>query len=159
MLWSALLKLALIASAANFGLGLGLAVTDGDSQRVLASGPAALRPPVRHDFTISEAILQAVEQFPDPVDAYLSLRPEAAKQLAEPRLIHVMGSEEPEWMTVGDKMRLRRKSKKFMDVTEYQDMYSEQVGALAGQASTSTLCLHSMSAAFVTYTGVQSCRR
>lgn len=38
-------------------------------------------------------------------------------------------------MTIGDKMRLRRKGKKFMDVTDYNDMYKEQVNALSGKAS------------------------
>lgn len=93
---------------------------------------------VHHDFTTEEAkqrILRTVESYPDPVDAYIALHPDSAAALAEPRLLHVIGEDEPEWMTVGAKMRLRRQGKKFMDVTDYHDMYKEQVGALSGKAS------------------------
>lgn len=155
MLRSALLPLALLLSAADLSLS---AATDPDAQKVLASEPGstAKAVPVRHDFTVSEAILQAVEGFADPVDAYLSLRPKAAAQMAEPRLIHVMGTEEPEWMTVGDKMRLRRRGLKFMDVTEYQDLYTTQVEALAGQASMS--CFPLRNDVLLLTQGVQTCQ-
>ncbi|KAH6638675.1 peptidase family M28 [Truncatella angustata] len=87
-------------------------------------------------------LLQVVQAHKDPVDAYLALRPEAAEELAEPRLLHVLGEPEPKWMTNGDKMRLRRKEHKFMDVTDYQDMYTEQLGALSGKAKLPDLRHH-----------------
>lgn len=96
-------------------------------------------PTTYHDYSTAEAhehLLQTIKAHPDPVDAYLALQPEAAAQLAEPRLLHVIGEQTPQWLTVGDKMRLRRKGKKFMDVTNYQDVYEQQqVDALAGRAS------------------------
>lgn len=77
-------------------------------------------------------ILQAHE---DPVDAFLAYKPDAAAFLAQARLIHINGEPEPRWLTEGDKMRLRRRGKKFMDVTDFQDGYAEQLGAYSGKAS------------------------
>lgn len=132
---SSITKLMLLLGAAGAVVS---AETPG-AQAVLApSDQTPKHPGDHHDYVTEEAqqqILQTVKAHLDPVDAYLALRPEAAAELAERRLLHVSGEQEPEWMTVGDKMRLRRKGKKFMDVTDYQDVYAEQVGALAGKAS------------------------
>lgn len=136
MLRPALTNLLLLLGAAD----LAVSSRDPGAQVVFApstdtpNGPAS-----HHDYTTQKAqeqLLQTLQAHPDPVDAYLALRPDAAAELAEPRLLHVLGNQEPEWMTVGDKMRLRRKGKKFMDVTDYQDLYTEQVGAMSGRAST-----------------------
>jgi leucyl aminopeptidase len=83
--------------------------------------------------TVDNAILAALETHPDPVDALLSLRPELANELAEPRLLHVLGEDAPQWRTEGHKMRLRRKGLKFKDITDYQDLHQD-VHAWAGQA-------------------------
>ncbi|MCJ1412770.1 hypothetical protein MMC19_006868 [Ptychographa xylographoides] len=85
--------------------------------------------------TVDEAILVALRTYADPVDALLSLQPESAAALAEPRLLHVFGQEKPEWLTEGDKLRLRRAGKKFMDITSSGDFYSHKVDASsAGKA-------------------------
>ncbi|KAL7939323.1 hypothetical protein V8C35DRAFT_286322 [Trichoderma chlorosporum] len=83
---------------------------------------------------VDPAILAALEKHPDPVDAFVSLHPEAAEQLAQPRLLHVLGEPSAQWMTEGDKMRLKREGKKFTDITDHEAFYKEQVHALAGEA-------------------------
>lgn len=90
-----------------------------DSQVVLgSSSPLDYDAPVH---VVDDAILSALSTYSDPVDALVSLRPELADELAEPRLLHVFGSKAPEWMTEGDKLRLRRQGLKFKDITDYQD--------------------------------------
>jgi len=79
--------------------------------------------------TVDEAIVAALRTYADPVDALLSLQPESAAFLAEPRLLHIFGQEKPKWLTEGDKLRLRRAGKKFMDITDHEDFYSQQVDA------------------------------
>ncbi|KAK5626741.1 hypothetical protein RRF57_002456 [Xylaria bambusicola] len=74
--------------------------------------------PVR---SVDDAVLTALDTYPDPVDALVSLRPELAQELAEPRLLHVFGHDTPQWMTEGDKLRLRRKGHGFKDITDYQE--------------------------------------
>jgi leucyl aminopeptidase len=96
-----------------------------ESQQPL--GPAHPKGP--HSHAVDPAILAALEAHPDPVDAYLSLKPEAAAELAAPRLLHVAGEEAPRWMTEGDKMRLRRERKKFTDITDHEEFYAQYVGA------------------------------
>lgn len=83
---------------------------------------------------VDPAILAALAKYLDPVDAYVSLQPEAAEKLSQPRLLHVNGETHPQWLTEGDKLRLARKGKKFMDITEHDGFYKKQVGALAGKA-------------------------
>ncbi|KAH6609096.1 hypothetical protein Trco_002442 [Trichoderma cornu-damae] len=83
---------------------------------------------------VDPAILAALEKYPDPVDAFISLHPEAAEQLAQPRLLHVSDEPNAQWMTEGDKLRLKRKGKKFTDITDHEAFYKEQVNALAGKA-------------------------
>lgn len=100
-----------------------------DSQKVLGSTDSLDRNTPVH--VVDDAILAALDAHPDPVDALISLRPELADELAEPRLLHVVGNDTPRWMTEGDKLRLRRKGQKFKDITDYQ----EDVGAsFAGHA-------------------------
>jgi leucyl aminopeptidase len=83
---------------------------------------------------VDPAILAALEKYPDPVDAYVALHPEAAEQLAEPRLLRVFGESSAQWRTEGDKMRLKRQGKQFTDITGHEDFYKEQVNTLAGKA-------------------------
>lgn len=84
----------------------------------------------------NEAIVAALEAHNDPVHALIALRPDAAAEMAQPRLLQVMGQKEPEWLTEGDKLRLRREGKKFMDITDHADSYSQQTDAfVAGKAS------------------------
>ncbi|KAI1127250.1 hypothetical protein F5Y10DRAFT_198591 [Nemania abortiva] len=90
-----------------------------DSQIVLSSSDSPDRDTPVH--AVDDAILAALEAHPDPVDALVSLRPDLADELAEPRLLHVLGHGAPRWMTEGDKLRLRRKGQKFKDITDYQD--------------------------------------
>lgn len=84
---------------------------------------------------VDESILAALDAHADPVDALVSLQPELAAQLAAPRLIHVFGEAGPEWRTEGDKLHLRRQHKKFMDITDHQDLYTGSVHSTAGKAS------------------------
>lgn len=84
---------------------------------------------------VDESILAALEAYDDPIDALVSLQPELAAQMAERRLIQVFGESAPEWMTEGDKLRLRRQHKKFMDITDHQDLYTGSVNSMAGKAS------------------------
>lgn len=83
-----------------------------------------------------DTILAALAAYPDPVDAMISLRPDMAAQLAESRLIHVFGEDKPRWMKEGDKLRLRQNRKKFMDITDHQELYADGVNAWEGKAST-----------------------
>lgn len=91
------------------------------------------------EHAVDEAIWAALKAHPDPVDALVSLHPELAEKLAEPRLILVAGQLEPEWMTEGDKLRLRREKKKFRDITDHQDLYKDSVNSWAGKASKKAL--------------------
>lgn len=84
---------------------------------------------------VDETILAALNAHSDPVDALIALQPELAAQLAESRLIHVFGEEKPVWRTEGDKLRLRRQHKKFMDITDHQDLYTSNMETMAGKAS------------------------
>ncbi|KAM0812139.1 putative Peptide hydrolase [Seiridium cardinale] len=131
MLRPSIVKLLLLLGTADLAVS-----SQGSDAQVVFAASTDTPKAANHDYSTKEAqehLLRVANAHTDPVDAYLALRPEAAAELAEPRLLQVLG-EEPEWMTVGDKMRLRRKGKKFMDVTEYQDMYDEQLAALAGKA-------------------------
>ncbi|KAH8882467.1 Zn-dependent exopeptidase [Thozetella sp. PMI_491] len=103
-------------------LGLGAAARD--SQVVLGPSPSLGKTNGVH--TVSDAILAALEAHPDPVDALIALQPDLAAGLAEPRLLHVAGEKEAAWMTEGDKLRLRREKKKFIDITDHRDFYAQQ---------------------------------
>lgn len=113
-----------------------------DAQRVLG----AAKPSTHH---VDPAILAALDKHPDPVDAYVYLHPEAAKELAEPRFLHVHGDAKPKWLTEGDKLRLRRKGRKFADITEHHEFYAQQVNAMAGQARTLPLAYALLSLQYV----------
>ncbi|KAI8631588.1 peptidase family M28 [Xylariaceae sp. FL1651] len=105
-----------------------------NSQVVLGASTGASNP--NHDSLIAypahDAILNALDVHPDPVDALLFLRPELADELAKSRLLHVFGDEAPRWMTEGDKLRLRRNGRKFKDITDYQ--HEDVDTSWAGQA-------------------------
>lgn len=117
---------------------------DGSQQVVLApqadtnEAAAAATSDFNPEHVVDDTILAALAANPDPVDALISLRPEMAAQLAESRLIHVLGEDKPRWMKEGDKLRLRQNRKKFMDITDHQDLYADGVGAWSGKASTPT---------------------
>ncbi|KAL1866864.1 hypothetical protein Daus18300_006567 [Diaporthe australafricana] len=117
------------------------------SQQVLISHPeeatesgnvaAAASAQFYHEHAVDDEILAALEAYPDPVDALISLQPEMAAQLDESRLIHVLGEDKPRWMKEGDKLRLRQNGKKFMDITDHQELYADTngVGAWSGKAN------------------------
>ena len=112
-------------------LGLSSPVLDG--QEILS--PSLEGPYVHAGHVVDDAILAALKTHSDPVTAFLSLQPNIAAHLAEPRLLHVFGQEKPQWLTEGDKLRLHRDGKKFMDITDYEDLYAEQLEASwAGKA-------------------------
>ncbi|KAJ5769166.1 peptidase family M28 [Penicillium odoratum] len=97
-----------------------------DAQVVFAS-----ETPSAHEHTVDEAILAALKAHSDPVAAFVSLNPESESLLAQPRLLRVLGDDsEPQWMTEGDKLRLRRQGKKFVDITDHEEFYAEQVQSL-----------------------------
>jgi hypothetical protein len=77
----------------------------------------------------NDSISTALKKYPDPVAALVSLQPEAAVELAQPRLLRVLGEQKPQWMTEGDKLRLRRRGRRFMDITDHQRFYEQQVDA------------------------------
>ncbi|PSR81001.1 peptidase family M28 [Coniella lustricola] len=91
--------------------------------------------PYRFNAIDEKDVLAALDIHADPVAALISLQPELAAQLATPRLIHVLGQAEPEWMTEGDKLRLRREKHKFMDITDHRDLYNDPIHAWAGKAN------------------------
>lgn len=125
--------LALLLSASKLGLGL----PSQDTQLVLAPSPDFAHVHAE-EHVVDKTILAALETHSDPVAALLFLRPELAADLAAPRLLHVAGEQKPEWMTEGDKLHLRRRRKKFMDITDHQDFYAQQAeGSWAGKASRS----------------------
>jgi leucyl aminopeptidase len=102
-----------------------------------------LTPPQEAEYSAEEAIFAALEEHSDPVAAYVSLQPDIESELAQPRLLHVVGEQKPEWMTEGDKLRLRRRGKKFMDITDHHSFYEQQVDAWAGKACLSTSAIWS----------------
>jgi leucyl aminopeptidase len=53
--------------------------------------------------------------------------------------LNVFGDQKPKWMTEGDKLRLRRHGKKFVDITDHREFYDQQVDTLSGKASESLL--------------------
>lgn len=114
---------------------------DGSQQVVIAppeniNDVAAPSSDIPREHVVDESILAALAAHPDPVDAMISLQPEMVAQLAESRLIHVLGEKKPRWMKEGDKLRLRRDRKKFIDITDHQEMYADGVISWDGKAST-----------------------
>lgn len=110
-----------------------------DAQLVLSpiAEVASVSPP-HGDHSVDGRILAAIKNHPDPVAAYVSLqsediRAETEAVLAEPCLLQIMGAAKPEWMTEGDKMRLRRNGTDFMDITEHEEFYAEQVHDAAAE--------------------------
>ena len=98
--------------------------------------------PSASSYRIDEtAIKAALKAHPDPVDALVAVRPDRAALLAEPRLLHVLGESDPKWRTEGDKLRLRRRGKKFIDITEHEAFYADQVAELTAGKPSMSLCL------------------
>lgn len=110
----------------------------GDAQRVLGS-----QTPSKH--VVDPAILAALEAHKDPVDAWIALHPEVSETLSQPRLLHVSGDKDAQWLTEGDKLRLRRKGRKFVDITDHHEFYAQQVGTMAGKARMWNTCEFSCS--------------
>lgn len=108
-----------------------------DKQVLLVPSPEVQSAHTQH--VVDKAILAALNTYSDPVAALVALQPEIAANLAEPRLLHVIGDQVPEWMTEGDKLRLRRRGKKFVDITDHRDFYALQADTLSGKASESPL--------------------
>jgi leucyl aminopeptidase len=106
-----------------------------DKQAVLVPSPELPIANAQAEHVVDEAILAALKTHSDPVAALVSLQPELAADLAQKRLLHVVGEQKPEWMTEGDKLRLRRRGKKFVDITDHEEFYAQQVGILSGKAS------------------------
>lgn len=118
-------KSALLLLALGFA-GLGAAAPE--SQIVFSHDASS-------HFKVDPAILAALKEHKDPVDAYIALYPEEADKLAEKRLLRVAGEKEAKWMTEGDKMRLRRKGRKFADITDFEEFYKQNaLSAQAGKA-------------------------
>ncbi|KAM3530968.1 hypothetical protein MY4038_004640 [Beauveria bassiana] len=119
-------KGALLLLALGFA---GLGSASQDSQVVFSHNADA-------QHKVNPAILTALREHKDPVDAYIALYPEEAEKLAEKRLLRIAGAKEPQWMTEGDKMRLRRKGRKFADVTDYEEFYKKNaLSAQSGKAN------------------------
>ena len=100
-----------------------------ETQVVLGSSTEAER------IADNDAISTALKKYPDPVAALVSLQPDSTVELAQPRLLQVFGEQKPQWMTEGDKLRLRRRGRKFMDITDHRRFDEQQVDASwAGKA-------------------------
>lgn len=136
MLSSCLIRLLLLANSSRISFASHVQ----DAEVVLASQTKTAS--ISAVDGVDQAILAALAEHPDPVDALVSLSPDRAAELAEPRLLHVFGEPQPEWLTEGDKLRLRRRGKRFMDITDHQDFYAQQVDAKAGKACRSTEIEH-----------------
>ncbi|KAH8804604.1 peptidase family M28 [Xylogone sp. PMI_703] len=128
MLSSSLIQLLLLATSSRLGIASHI-----PGEQVVFT-PHTKDSSLAVDHVVDTAILAALDMYADPVDALVSVQPERAAELAEPRLLHVSGERQPEWMTEGDKLRLRRRGKKFMDITDHQDFYAQNVDAKAGKA-------------------------
>ncbi|KAN0121918.1 Zn-dependent exopeptidase [Hyaloscypha variabilis] len=126
-------NLMLLSSASHLLFVLGSSPQD--KQAVLAPPPDQGAPHTCAEHAVDNAVLAALKTHSDPVAALLSLQPESAAELAQPRLLHVIGEQAPEWMTEGDKLRLRRQGKKFVDITDHEEFYAQQVDTLAGKAN------------------------
>lgn len=124
--------LVLLLSTSQLALGSSFQ----DNQVILAPYPTPDVPNSHIEHVVDKAILTTLDKYSDPVVALLSLQPEIAADLAQPRLLHVIGDKKPEWMTEGDKLRLRRRGKKFVDITDHEYFYAQQADALSGKAST-----------------------
>ena len=130
--------LILLVSTCTSQLVFGSSIQGQDKQALLTPYPSQNAPDAnaRAGHIVDKKILEALKTHPDPVTALLSLQPEIAAELAQKRLLHVFGEEKPQWMTEGDKLRLRRLGKKFADITDHQDFYAtQQVDVLSGKAS------------------------
>jgi leucyl aminopeptidase len=125
--------LGLLLSTSQLALGSPLE----DKQVLLVPSPEVQNSHTQH--VVDKAILTALKTHSDPVAALIALQPESAENLAEPRLLHVFGDQKPEWITEGDKLRLHRRGKKFVDITDHRDFYAQQVDTLSGKASESFL--------------------
>ncbi|OJJ42332.1 hypothetical protein ASPZODRAFT_77068 [Penicilliopsis zonata CBS 506.65] len=92
--------------------------------------PQVVFAPFPHDLTaegryaVDEAILTVLQTHSDPVAAMVALDPDSEALLAEPRLLHVRGEETAQWRTEGDKLRLRRQGRKFVDITDHAEFYA-----------------------------------
>lgn len=110
-----------------------------EKQAILTPYPTSNAPFPYGEHVVEEAILTALKTHSDPVAALLYLRPELSADLAQPRLLHVIGDQKPEWMTEGDKLCLRKRGKKFVDITDHENFYAQQAEVLSGKASMSLL--------------------
>ena len=111
-------------------LGTAHVASAADAQVVFAPG-SETPSPSKLEHAVDDAILAALEAHSDPVAALVSLKPESELFLAQPRLLRVLGDDsEPQWMTEGDKLRLRRQGKKFIDITDHEEFYAEQMNTL-----------------------------
>src|SRR5581483_6381622 len=91
-------------------LRIGLCSPFLDTQVVLGSSTEAVR-------IDDDVISTALKKYPDPVAALVSLQPDSTVELAQPRLLQVFGEQKSQWMTEGDKLRLRRRGRRFIDIT------------------------------------------
>ncbi|GKT41173.1 leucine aminopeptidase 1 [Colletotrichum spaethianum] len=128
----------------RYSLSTKLLLLLGSSQLVLGSlsDQVVIAPSVKDGgvvpgtvWAVDSSVRTALEKHSDPVDALVSLQPEMAAKMSEARLIHVFGEKKAEWMTEGDKLRLRRKGKKFRDITDFQELYTDSVDAKSGKAN------------------------
>ncbi|KAF2669485.1 Zn-dependent exopeptidase [Microthyrium microscopicum] len=103
-----------------------------DTQEVLKSSAAPEK--IANDID-TDAISLALKNYADPVDALVSLQPGLEIELQQPRLLQVFGEQKSQWMTEGDKLRLHRLGKQFMDLTDHQEFYEQNVDTLAGKAT------------------------
>ncbi|KAL3421396.1 Leucine aminopeptidase 1-like protein 4 [Phlyctema vagabunda] len=107
-----------------------------NEQAILATSPEITIPETHAEHVVGQDVLAALKTHADPVDALLSIRPDLSADLAEPRLLRILGQEKPEWLTEGDKLRLRRQGKKFMDITDHENFYAQQLEtSMAGTAN------------------------
>lgn len=129
--------LAPLLGAAQLGLCLSLGLLSQDAPPQQAAFLAPQSSSQHYDPTVvSQAILTALETHrDDPVAAFLSIHPESSAELAAPRLLHIAGEKEAQWLTEGDKLRLRRLRRKFVDITDHVEFYAQQQAHMEMEAS------------------------
>ena len=118
--------------AAGMILPLALGAVSTFANALLPAQPqsAISAPPLRgwtaplHE--VDANILEVLEVHDDPVKALLALQPELEEELAEPRLLQIFGETHLQWKTEGDKLRLRRMGKRFIDLTGQEDLLDSE---------------------------------
>lgn len=89
---------------------------------LVVAGPAAQTVLSNEDRIATIETLLAIHDDPVHVTRLLYSGDASGSGLDEPRLLQIMGTDEKQWLTEGDKLRLRKNGVGFIDLTDFQDM-------------------------------------